>query len=84
MANKSDSLKQYVSLREALLAEKNKLEARLHSINQALGGSSKVAGGTLIIRKKPFLSPAARARIAAAQKTRWAKVRAAKAAAAKK
>lgn len=78
MANKSDSLKQYVSLRQSLLAEKQKLEARLQSINAALGGP---LGGTG--RKKPFLSPAARAKIAAAQRARWAKVRAAKSAAKK-
>jgi hypothetical protein len=34
---KHDSLKQYVSLRQSLTAEKARLEARLRDINAALG-----------------------------------------------
>jgi hypothetical protein len=71
---KHASLKQYVSLRQSLIAEKTKLEARLHAINQALGGSLKTSGAPV---KKKF-SAAARARIAAAQRARWARIKAAK------
>ena len=41
MPIKTDSLKQYVSLRQSLLAEKKTLEARLQSINSALNGAFK-------------------------------------------
>jgi len=74
---KQDSLKQYVSLRQSLLTEKSRLEARLNAINQALNGSVKVAGAKPTKRKWK-MSMAARAKIAAAQKARWAKVKAAK------
>ncbi len=74
---KHTSLKQYVSLRHSLTAEKNTLEARLHAINSALGGALKSAGAKPVKRKKKF-SAAARAAISAAQKARWAKIKAAK------
>ena len=82
MANKTDSLKQYVSLRQSLLNEKKTLEARLQSINIALNGGSKAAAVTSevapVAKKKNGMSAAGRARIAAAQRARWAKVHAAK------
>lgn len=83
MANKTDSLKQYVSLRQSLLNEKKTLEARLQSINSALNGVAKAAAANVAPvakKKKGGMSAAGRARIAAAQKARWAKVKAAKAA----
>lgn len=87
MANKTDSLKQYVSLRQSLLNEKKTLEARLQSINTALNGAFKTAGPKAaaaatapVAKKKKGMSAAGRARIAAAQRARWAKVKAAKAA----
>lgn len=73
---KSDSLKQYVNLRQSLTAEKTRLEARLKAINEALGiasgAGSTGAGGAR------NMSAEARARIAAAQKRRWAKFHAAR------
>ncbi len=79
---KTDSLKQFVSLHQSLTAEKAKLEARLAAINKALGGSTAktAAISQPVVRaaKKKFFSPAARASIAAAQRARWAKIKAAK------
>ena len=78
---KADALKQYVSLRQSLLAEKKQLETRLASINSALNGVFKAASAVVdapVKKKKRKLSAAARAKIAAAQKARWAKVKAAK------
>ncbi|HTI69495.1 MAG TPA: hypothetical protein VMF06_06000 [Candidatus Limnocylindria bacterium] len=40
---KTDALKQFVSLREALQAEKSELESRLAEIDQALGSFSPAA-----------------------------------------
>lgn len=73
---KIDSLKQYVSVRQSLAAEKTKLEARLRAINHVLDGALKA--GTFKPAKKKKFSAAARARIAAAQRARWAKIKAAK------
>ena len=76
---KTDSLKQFVSLHQSLTAEKAKLEARLAAINKALGGSdAKGAVTNAKPAKKKFFSAAARASIAAAQRARWAKIKAAK------
>lgn len=79
------SLKKFVSLHQALLAEKSKLESRLAAIDKALGASGvgARAAATKTAKKKSKFSAAARAAIAAAQHKRWAKVRAAKKAAAK-
>jgi hypothetical protein len=74
-----DSLKKYVTLRQALHAEKTKLETRLAAINRALGSSSaKAPAAEKPERKRPKFSAAARAAIAAAQRARWAKIKAAK------
>jgi len=73
---RQDSLKKYVALHQALLAEKSKLEARLEAVNRALNGSGKSPAAKRKKRKK--MGASARAKIAAAQKARWAKVRAAK------
>ncbi len=74
-----DSLKKYVTLRTALLAEKTKLESRLAAINRALGSASASApAAEKPERKRPKFSAAARAAIAAAQRARWAKFKAAK------
>jgi hypothetical protein len=76
---KSDSLQQYVTLHQSLNAEKAKLEARLSAINKALGGSlAKVSAAAKPVKKKKKFSAAARAAIAAAQRARWAKIKAAK------
>jgi hypothetical protein len=75
-----DSLKKYVTLRQSLLAEKTKLEGRLAAINRALGSASVVKAGAAEkpARKRAKFSAAARAAIAAAQRARWAKIKAAK------
>lgn len=72
---KIDSLKKYTSLRQTLLAEKAVITIRLNAIKEALGGTVTATG------KKHGMSAAGRARIAAAQRARWAKIRAAKKAA---
>jgi hypothetical protein len=71
-----------------LQQERARLEDELHRVTAALttfgrvflqggkGGSRK--GGPAPIRKKRTISAAGRRRIAAAQRARWAKVRAAK------
>ncbi|HEY4417425.1 MAG TPA: hypothetical protein VGO57_17165 [Verrucomicrobiae bacterium] len=83
MANKTDSLKQYVSLRQSLLNEKKTLEVRLQAINSALNSASKATvtatnEAAPVVKKKRKMSAAGRARIVAAQKARWAKVKAGK------
>jgi len=61
------------SERERLQKEVN----RLSSAIKALGGSASTGRNTAT-RRRPKLSAAARARIAAAQRARWAKIRAKK------
>jgi hypothetical protein len=83
MANKTYSLKQYVSLRQSLLNEKKTLEVRLQAINSALNSASKATvtatnEAAPVVKKKRKMSAAGRARIVAAQKARWAKVKAGK------
>ncbi len=75
---KHDSLKQYTKLRRSLTAEKTKLEGRLQAIDQALNGTFKALATKPAKRKKRKMSAAGRARIVAAQKARWAKVKAKK------
>lgn len=75
---KRDSLKQYVTLRQSLTAEKDRLETRLKAINAALGETPKVSGAKLGRPRKRTMSAEARARISAAQTARWAKINAAK------
>ena len=63
----------------ALKSEASKLQQQLDTLNSAmriLGGSSSVSRGRR--GKKRHMSASARARIAKAQRARWAKVRAAK------
>ena len=79
----NDPLKQYVALRQSLLAEKSRLEVRLAAINQALHGVAKAAPAVKSANAvKPVLKKARRkmsaaglARIIAAQKARWAKIK---------
>jgi hypothetical protein len=81
-----NSLQQFVRLHRELTAERGTLEARLRMINEALGemplpslsavggasGQSISPAGTTQ-RGRRTMSAAARARIAAAQRARWAK-----------
>ena len=69
-------LRQAAALKEKIVGLQKQLEQ--------LSGSSAVSGGAPAhLRKKRKLSPAARAKIVAAQKARWAKYNAAKKAAKK-
>ena len=68
-----------MNILSALKSEASKLQKQLNSVNSAIGilggknGVGRVKGG-----KKRRLSASARARIARAQRARWAKVRAAR------
>src|ERR1700744_4173490 len=59
---------------------KERIEALESKLNQLMGGSSSASAEAVSSgpRKKRGMSAAGRARIIAAQKTRWAKVKAAK------
>ncbi len=83
---KTDILKQFTSLRNSLSAERTKLQARLAEIEAVLGtaaaGSANFKAGKQLVsgvapQKKGVISAAGRARIVAAQKARWAKIKAA-------
>jgi hypothetical protein len=63
-----------------LKKEKTRVEKQLSGLNAALSAFAKVYTGTKPARKRRKLSMKARAKIAAAQRARWAKVRAKKAA----
>jgi hypothetical protein len=84
---KSNLAEQFVSLRRALEAEGAQLASRLKSINDALGGGEipipSTAGATPVAktagRRKGGMSAAGRARVAAAQRARWAKIKASRA-----
>jgi hypothetical protein len=68
-----------MNILSALKSEASKLQKQLNSINSAigvLGGRNSVGRGKR--GKKRHMSASARARIAKAQRARWAKVRAAK------
>jgi len=72
-------IQNYLKLRTALINEKARIEARLNAINRVLGGEVSVAAAPVATRggKRTF-SAATKARMAAAQKARWAKVNALK------
>ncbi len=57
---------------------KEKIAALQKQLDTLLGAASKPAAVVAPVKKKRTLSPAARARIVAAQKARWAKIRAEK------
>jgi hypothetical protein len=76
-----DSLIQ--SVVKQLQQERMRLEKELHRVTAALTSFGKVflqtpKRGPIARRKKRTISAAGRRRIAAAQKARWAKIRAAK------
>ncbi len=65
---------------QRLQSQRNQVQQELEKLDlaiRALSSLDGVASAGLTIRRKPRFSAAARARIAAAQRTRWAKVRAA-------
>lgn len=78
-------LNQFLKLQKALQNEKSRIEARLSDINRVLGGDvsavNPVPSATPKRGGARKFSAATKAKMAAAQKARWAKIRAAKAAA---
>ncbi|MBI5799381.1 MAG: hypothetical protein HZA92_01465 [Verrucomicrobia bacterium] len=68
---KSD-LTKFISLRNALHQERAKIEARLAEISRALGTSDTAAP---VASGKRTFSAATKAKMAAAQKARWAKLK---------
>ena len=81
--NMKDTIK-FSRLHAALVNEKANIEARLNEIAKVLGGGHSTATATASIpatkeRKKRKMSAAGKAAIVAAQKARWAKIKAAKA-----
>jgi hypothetical protein len=69
MANLSGIVKQ-------INKERDRLEKQLSGLNAALAAFAGVYRGTKSTRKRRKMSAKSRAKIAAAQKARWAKVRA--------
>jgi hypothetical protein len=77
MKKRFQNLKQVVS---QLQFHRQTKEQELRNLDMAIKAllSSGGSDGTLIIRKKPHFSAAAKARIASAQRARWAKLNTAK------
>ena len=72
-------LNQYLKLQTALLNEKSRIEARLSDINRVLGGDVSAASPAPVATSKRGgarkFSAATKAKMAAAQKARWAKLK---------
>ncbi|HVM62934.1 MAG TPA: hypothetical protein VMV72_18880 [Verrucomicrobiae bacterium] len=66
---------------QQLHAQRRRAEQELERLNLAIRALSSIDGTSgfvkLTVRRKPRFSAAARARIAAAQRARWAKIKAA-------
>jgi hypothetical protein len=66
---------------QQLHAQRRRAEQELEKLNLAIRALTSIDGtaglSRLTIRRKPRFSAAARARIAAAQRARWAKIKAA-------
>ncbi len=78
---KSD-LNKYLAMKTALVSEKAKLEARLNAINKVLGqdvsapaASAASTAPTTTAKGKRTFSAATKAKMRAAQKARWAKIK---------
>jgi len=67
---KHTDLKQFLALQQALVAERGRVQARLAEINRVLGDGIAVTAPSSGPRK---FSAATKAKMAAAQKARWAK-----------
>jgi hypothetical protein len=78
-------LNRYLKLQKALQNEKSRIEARLSDINRVLGGDvsavNPVPSATSKRGGARKFSAATKAKMAAAQKARWAEIKAQKAAA---
>ena len=72
-------LNQYLKLQKALQNEKSRIEARLTAINQVLGGDVPAVTPAPVVASKRGgarkFSAATKAKMAAAQKARWAKLK---------
>ena len=64
------------SLMKQLKQERDRVERQLSGLNAALAAFAGVYRGTKPSRKRRKMSAKSRAKIAAAQRARWAKVRA--------
>lgn len=80
---KQDALAQFVKLRNSLLAERSQLAARLKTIDKVLSGlgASAAAPAPAGSPRRRRFSAETRRKMAAAQKARWAKRKAAEKAA---
>jgi len=65
-------------LLKQLKKERNQVQKQLSGLNAAISAFAGVYSGTKPTRKKRTISAAGRKRIAAAQRARWAKVKAGK------
>jgi hypothetical protein len=66
------------SLLKQLKQERDRVEKQLSGLNAALRAFAGVYSGGKSVRKRRKMSAKSRAKIAAAQRRRWAKVRAAR------
>lgn len=75
-ATMSTDINQYQKLQKALITEKASIEARLAQISKVLGNGSSIAVSTPASQpgKRKF-SAATKAKMRAAQKARWAKIK---------
>ena len=75
----SADLNQYLKLQKALQNEKSRIEARLSDINRVLGGDVPAVTPVPLATSKRggrrTFSAATKAKMAAAQKARWAKLK---------
>ena len=76
MANIADTLKELVQERSRMAGQVKKLDKAIGVLRQLTKGSAGTAGRQL--GRKRTMSASARKRIAAAQRARWAKWKAAK------
>ncbi len=76
---KSADITQYLTLRNALLAERASIQARLQEIATALDERGPATAATATAGGKRTFSAATKAKMAAAQRARWASKRAGKA-----
>ena len=72
---KTNNVEQFIALRAALQQEKANLEARLAEITQALSVSDPATPVVTTAPGKRHFSSATKAKMAAAQKARWAKLK---------
>jgi len=70
------SIKRFVTLQNALLAEKGRIEGRLNQISQVIGGDGLAeASPSASKRGKRKFSEATKAKMRMAQQARWAKIK---------